>query len=99
MALVTIHAVIDVPGHIGVMETGGVPAPMAVRTLENRIIVSINVAGRANAIRAAVVQREPRVVEGCARPCGRSMAGLARGRKSCGSVIGISRSLIDCLVA
>jgi len=62
MALVAIDAVVDVSRHTLVMEVGGIVPAMASRTLENRIVVGIRVAGRAHIIGAAVIGGESRVL-------------------------------------
>lgn len=55
-------------------------------------------ASRTNASGIAVVGWEPCVVEGCARPCRRGVAGLASGRETCGRVVRIRRGLVIALV-
>jgi len=50
MALVAVHAVVDIPADVRVTEIGRVPAPVATRALENRVVVRIRVAGRAHAV-------------------------------------------------
>jgi hypothetical protein len=50
MALITIHAVIYIPADVRVPEIGRVPAPMATRALENRVVAWIRVAGRAHTV-------------------------------------------------
>lgn len=83
VALVTVHAVVDVPTHIGMVEVGRVVISMASSALEDRIITRVGMAGSAHAIRISVIGREVRVVErgpspgrcGVARGAGRGEAG------------------------
>ena len=78
MTLVTVHAVVDVPADIGVTEIGRIVVSVATRALEHGVVTRVGVASGANSIRVAVVGREVRMVEGCARPSGRSVTGIAR---------------------
>jgi hypothetical protein len=50
MALVTVHAVIYIPADVGMTEIVRVPAAMATRALENRVVARIRVAGRAHTV-------------------------------------------------
>lgn len=72
MALIAIHAVIHIPADVRVLEIGRVPTSVATRALENRVVARIRVAGGAHSVGAAVVHREPGMVERCPRPrrCG-----------------------------
>ena len=79
MALITIHAVVHIPAHFRVAETGRVIVPMAGRALKDRVVGRIGMARRAHPPRVAVVLREPRVVERGAGPRGGVVAGGARG--------------------
>ncbi len=56
---------------------------MAIRALEDGVITRIRVARRADPVRVPVVHREPCVVESCAKPTGRSVAGRAGSRETC----------------
>ena len=79
MALVTIHAVVYVSANALVILIG-LALGVTVGALENGIVVRIDVAGRAHAVRVAVVDRELRVlrvIEGCVQPARRRMARLA----------------------
>ena len=84
MTLVTVDAVVDIPRHVVVLEIVRVIAAMASRALEDGVIVRVDVAGRANSARIAVVNRELRVlcmVERGAGPCRRVVTVLAGGRE------------------
>ena len=75
VALVAIDAVVHIPVHLRVVEVRRVIATMALRALEDRVVVRICMASRAHAICVAVARRELRVlrmVERRRRPaCGR----------------------------
>ena len=78
VALVAVHAVIDVAIDVRVVEVRRVVAAMALRALEDRVVVRIGVACGAHAVGVAVINRELRVlrmVEGCRRPGSRRVAG------------------------
>ena len=62
MALVTINAVIHIPGHILVVEVRSVVAAVAPRALEHRVIVRARMARRANAVGVSVIDGEIRVL-------------------------------------
>jgi hypothetical protein len=84
VTLVAINAVVDIAGDIVVMEVGRVVVAVASRALEDGIVVGVDVARRAHAIRVSVIDRELRVlrvIEGCPGPRRRVVAGLAGGRK------------------
>ena len=84
MTLITIDAVVDVSRHLVVMEIVCIISPMTAGALEYRVIVRIRMTRRAHTIGVAVRCRELRVlrvVEASPRPCGRVVAGLARGRE------------------
>ena len=68
MALVAVHAVVHIPADVRVMEIGRVPAPMATRALENRVVVRIRVAGGTNAVSVAVILWEPGMVKRGSEP-------------------------------
>jgi hypothetical protein len=99
MALITIGAVVHIPAHIGVMEVGGVSAPVATRALEDRVVVGIRVTGRTDPVRVAVVDVEPRVIERRSRPCARGVTGGARRREPCRGVVRIRGAGVVRLVA
>lgn len=99
MALVAIHAVVDIPTHIGVMEVGSVVVAVATSALEDRVVVRIRMAGRANSISVAVIHVEPCVIEDRARPGGRRMA-RGTGRGEAGRLmVRIRRAVVVGLVA
>ena len=81
------------------MEVGGVPAPVAARALEHRVIARIGMARGADSVGVAVARREVGVIE--SRPCpGRGrMARSARGREARRRVIRIRRAVVVGLVA
>jgi hypothetical protein len=74
MALITIHAVVNIPADARVIEIGGDPASMALSALEDRIVSGIRVAHGAHAARGifTVSQGEISMVEHRAGPgrCG-----------------------------
>jgi hypothetical protein len=84
VALVTIHAVIDIPADVRVTEIGRVPAPVATRALENRVVARIRVAGRAHTVSVPVGHWEPGMVERCPCPCRCIVASRAGGRENSG---------------
>jgi len=59
---VAIHAVVHIPANIRVTEVGRVPAAMAIRALEDRVIHLVLVAGGTDTVRVAVIHREEGVV-------------------------------------
>jgi len=84
VTLVTIDAVVHIPIYIRVAEVVRVVAAMAGRALEYRIVVRIRMAGGANAVCVAMVNRELRVlrvIECRTSPGSRGMAGRAGGRE------------------
>jgi hypothetical protein len=83
MALVTIHAVVHIPADVRVMEIVGVPAPMATRALENRVVGWTRVAGGTNAVSIAVFNVEPGVVERRPSPCSRIVTSRASSCENC----------------
>jgi len=98
VALVAIHAVVDVPLD-ALMFAIGLTLRMAVRAGEHRIIIGIRVARRAISFRSAVVHVPPRVIELAIRPLDRVMAGRARCREVRRHVIRIGRRIILSRVA
>jgi len=84
VTLVTVDAVVDIPRHVVVLEIVRVIATMASRALEDGVVVRVDMAGRANSARIAVVDRELRVlrmVERGAGPSRRVVTILAGGRE------------------
>jgi hypothetical protein len=82
MALIAIHAAVDIPTHIA-MAPIGVGLGMAIGALKDTVVPRIGMAGGTDSIRASVVHREPGVIEGRAQP-GRSRVtrGARRGKSS-----------------
>lgn len=71
MALIAVDAVVDIPVHIVVVEVARVVVSVAARALKDRVVVRVDVAGRADVIRVTVAGREGRVlrvIEGSAGP-------------------------------
>jgi hypothetical protein len=81
MALVAVHAVVDIPADVRVMEIVRVPAPMATRTLENRVVVRIRMAGGTNTVGVAVINVPPAVIKSRAGPCRCVVTGGASRRE------------------
>jgi len=82
VALVAVHAVVYIPADVRVTEIVRVPAAMAARALENRVVAGIRVASRAHTVSVPVGHWEPGMVERCARPCRCVVASRAGGRKN-----------------
>jgi len=79
MALIAINAVVDIAANALVFLVG-LRLSVTVRTLEDRVIVRIDMAGGADAISIAVIDRERRVlrvIERSLQPVRCVMAGLA----------------------
>jgi hypothetical protein len=79
MALVTIHAVVDISPDALVVPIG-LTFRMAIRALEDRVIIRVCVARCTHTIRVAVADRKWRVltvVESCIQPVRSAMAILA----------------------
>ena len=79
MALVAVHAVVHIPADVRMMEIVRVSAPMArtVGAREHRVVVGIDVAGRAHTGGVTVIDVPPRVAKGRPGPC--------RGGVTCGA--------------
>ena len=104
MTLVTVDAVVDIPVNLRMREILCVVATVAIRALEHRIVVRVRVARGANTVGVAVGDREARVlrvIEGCSRPRGRVVAGLACSREELRlrRVTGVRRVVVIGLVA
>ena len=99
MALVAIHAVVNIPAHVGVAELGSVVIAVATRALEDRVVVSIRVASRADSIRVAVIGWKPRIVECRTSPRRGGMARSTGRRESCRRVIWVRCVLVVGLMA
>ena len=84
MALIAIDTVVDIPGHVVVLEIVGVVSAVASGALKDGVVVRIGMARRAHVVRIAVAGRELRVlrvIERGAGPGCRVVAVLARGRE------------------
>ena len=71
MTLITVDAVVDISRHLIVLEVIRIVASVAARTLEDRVIVRVDVAGRADVARSAMTCWELcvlRVIERRVRP-------------------------------
>ena len=80
MAVVAIHAVIDVAANT-LVSSVGVRLGMAVGALENAVIARIGVAGGTHAIRSTMIGRKPCVIERGIEPTsGRVTSGAGRGK-------------------
>ena len=79
MALVTVHAVIDITLHARMPRVCG-RLRVAVRALKNGVVTRIGVAGGTNAVSVAVVHREPGMVK---RRAGPSHGGVTGGAGCC----------------
>jgi len=83
MALITIRAVVNVPADSAVVGIR-LRFAMTIRALENRIVVGVDVAGRAHAVRIAVIDGERsvlHVVERGLHPIGRVVTTDAGSRE------------------
>lgn len=98
MAVIAIHAVPHVPVDTVVLRIG-IRFGMAIGALKHRVVVGVRVAGGANTIRAAVIGREPCVVEGGARPCRCCVAGGAGRRELGRDVVRVGRAGVLRLMA
>lgn len=81
MALVAIHAVVHVPAHVPMIPVG-IRLCVAVRALEHTVVGRVGVAGRAHAVRIAVIHREPGVVKGGSQPARGRVTGGAGDRET-----------------
>jgi len=99
MALIAINAVVHITPDVRVIEIGRVPAPMALRALEDQVIRGIDMARSAHAVCVPVIQGEISMVECCAGPgCGR-VAGRAGCRESRCRVGRVRCGVVRCRVA
>jgi hypothetical protein len=101
MALIAVHTVVDVPAALRVTEIGRVPAPMTLRALENRIVRGICMARSTHAVCrvSAVSHGEKGMVEYCAGPGCRRVAGGTSCREPGCRVSRIRRGVVSCRVA
>lgn len=88
MALIAVHAVIDIIW-IALVRRIGLGLAVAVCALEDRIVTRIRVAGRADTVSAPVVHREPGMVERRPRPC-RGVVARRAGRGENGGRRGVN---------
>jgi len=82
MTLVAVDAVVDISGHVVVVEVVCIVAAMASRALEDGVVVRVDMAGRAHAAGVAVARRKLcvlRMVKCRARPSRGVVAILAGG--------------------
>ena len=93
MALIAIHAVVHVAGHALVILVG-LRLQVAVGAGEDRIIVGVGVARTANTVGAAVVGREPGVVEGSVGPDFGVVASRAGRWEPGGNVVRVVGALV-----
>ena len=87
MTLVAIDAVVDVPGHVVVMEVVGIIPTVATGALKYGVVIRVDVAGGADVVRVTVARWELRVlpVVECGAGPGRGVvAGLASRREELG---------------
>src|ERR1700757_425262 len=98
MALIAVHAVVDVSAHPPVLAVG-VGLAVAVGALEDAVVIRIGVAGAANTIGAAVIHVEPGVTEGGALPARGGVAGRTRRGETDRHVVRIGRPRVVRLVA
>ena len=105
MALITVHAVVDIPVHTAVLRIR-LSLRVATSALKYGVVTWIRVAGCAHAVGIAVVHGEPRVVEcracpRCRRVAGRTRCREHRGRRGVnriggGRVVGFVTAIAIC---
>jgi hypothetical protein len=93
MAVVAVHAVVDIVAYASVIRVR-LRLEMAIRTAEYLVVVRVRMAGTADAVRPPVVGRKPRMIERRAQPRGRRMTGAARRREGRRGVIRIGRAAV-----
>ena len=98
MALVTVHAVVNVTADVWMLEIIRVPAAMTTRALEHCVVARIRVARGADSIGVAVIGREVGVIEGRTCPTGRRMADSTGVGEACSNMVRIVCLLILRLV-
>ena len=99
MALVTIHAVVDISADVRVVEIGSIVSTVTTCALEDRVVTRVGVAGRAHAICVAVIRVEPGVIERRPGPGRGRVASGASRREPGGSVIRIRGPVVIRLMA
>jgi hypothetical protein len=67
VAVVAIHAVIDISPDAAVLSVGLRPS-MTIGALENCVITRIGMTGGADSVGAAVTHGKPGVIKGCVQP-------------------------------
>ena len=95
MTCVAVHAVVYISADFRVFEVGRVVAAMTASACEDGVVRGARVAGGANPIGIAMVERKEGVVavgQGCRQPGSRRVAGRAGGRPASCDVIGICGS-------
>ena len=97
MARIAINAAVDVAAYTAVPRIG-CRGGMAPRALKDRIIAGIRVAGRTHALRVAVANRKPGVIERRSCPCRGGVAILTSRGEPGRRVVGVVRPLIIGLV-
>ncbi len=103
MTLVTVDAVVYIPSHALVTRVG-LGLRVAIRALEDRVVIRVRVAGRTHVVGSAVTGRESRVlrvIEARVQPVRRAMAVLAGRGEELGlrRMPGIRRIVVVLLVA
>lgn len=97
MALIAVHAVVNVSTHVSMIPVG-VRLGVAIGALENAVVGRIGMAGGANSICVSVSHRKPGVIERRAQPSRGGMAGRAGGGKASRHVVRTVGRLIVRLV-
>ena len=98
MTLVAVHAVVHIAADALVIGIR-LRLRMAIRALEDAVIVRVRMAGGTHAACVAMIGGEPCVIKCRSRPCGCAMARLAGSGKACSDVVRIGRALIIGFVA
>jgi hypothetical protein len=101
MTLITIYTVVYISADAGMMKIGRVPAPMALRALEDRVVRGIGMARSTHAVGRVLtmIQGKIGVIEYCAGPGCRRVAGRTGCRESGCRVGGIRCGVVLCRVA
>ena len=99
MALIAIYAVVNIPADVRVAEIGRVSSPVALRALEDQVVRRIDVARSAHAVGVPMIQGEIGMIECCAGPGCRRVAGRAGGRETGRRVGRVRCGVVRCRVA
>ena len=101
MALITVNTIVNIPADGGMLKIGRIPTSVALRALEDRVVRRVGVAHRTHATGRvfAVRQGEPGVIECCAGPGSRRVAGHTGGRETGCRVGRICCGVVRCRVA